>query len=256
MKCSMKKLNKYIILLVVVLLSSCYTRHTTSLLQERKSLPQYDNAQYENYRLQVNDELLLRVISSKEEVVQIFPSSQSVGMGNANNMLAYRIYEDGTVDFPYLKKVPLEGKTIKEAESIVRDRLVDFADDIEVKLALKTQSFCVIGEAGRGYFPIYKEKMTIYQALALSGGIHDGAVFNKIRIIRTKKNETIIKSFDIRTKSIIDSEFYYIQPNDIICVDVSKKKFWASGNWAGFTGLISSSVTFFISVFSFGDNFK
>ncbi len=235
------------VLITIFSLSSCYTRRSTNLLQERKSLPQYEKANYEEYKLQINDELLIRVLTTNEALKKMFPEV------NTNNNIggnSHRIYEDGTADFPYLPKVYLQGKTIKEAESILKEKLKDFSEDVEVKLALQTQNFCVIGEAGRGYFPIYKDRMTIFQALALSGGINDGAVFSKIRIIRTTDEGTIIKSFDIRTKSIIDSEFYYIQPNDIIYVDTSKKKFWGSSNLTSFLGLITSSVTFLLTVIS------
>lgn len=239
----MKTLNITAILLIVFLLSSCYTRYTNNLLQERKSLPQYEKAEFENYRLQVNDELVMRVLTTNEQLKIMLASNDA-------ELNSYRIFEDGTADFPYIPRVELKGKTIKEAEDALRDKLREFAEDVEVKIALKTQTFCVIGEAGRGYFPIYKERLTIYQALALSGGIGDGAVFHKIKIIRTTDKGTIVKTFDIRTQTVIDSEFYYVQPNDIIYVDMSGKKFWASGNVFQFITLISSSLTFLISVLS------
>ena len=56
----------------------------------------------------------------------------------------------------------------------------------------------------------------------------------------------MVKTFDIRTKSIIDSEFYYIQPNDVIYVDVAKRKFWMSENLMQFVGLITSSITLLV----------
>ncbi len=239
----MKTSSTTVILLVIFALSSCYTRYSNNLLQERKNLPQYEKAEFENYRLQVNDELVMRVFTTNEQLKIMLASNDA-------ELNSYRIFEDGTADFPYIPRVELRGKTLKEAEDILGDKLREFAEDVEVKLALKTQTFCVIGEAGRGYFPIYKERLTIYQALALSGGIGDGAVFHKIKIIRTTDQGTIIKTFDIRTQTIIDSEFYYVQPNDIIYVDMSAKKFWASGNVFQFITLITSSLTFLISVLS------
>lgn len=244
----MIKKSLLFLLITAFALSSCYTRRGTNLLQERESLPQYEKVGYEDYKLQINDELLIRVLTNNESLKKMFPEVIASNIGGNS----HRIYEDGTADFPYLPKIHLQGKTIKEAEDILKEKLREFSEDVEVKLALHTQTFCVIGEAGRGYFQIYKDRMTIFQALALSGGINDGAVFSKIRIIRTTDKGTIIKSFDIRTKSIIESEFYYIQPNDIIYVDTSKKKFWASSNLTSFLGLITSSVTFLLTVISLG----
>ena len=247
----MHKKSVLFYLLLVLSMSSCYTRYNTNLLQERKNLPQYEPFAYEDYRLQVNDELLIRVLTTNESLTGMF--NTNISMVNTNNSYSYRIFEDGTVDFPYMPKVYLKGKTLSEAEVVLEGILSEFATDVEVKLALKTQNFCVIGAAGRGYFPIYKERMTIYQALALSGGINDGADFSNIRIIRTTEQGTIIKSFDIRTKSIIGSEFYYIHPNDIIYVDTSRKKFWASSTVTQFMSVITSSVTLLLTVISLID---
>ncbi|MDR3327178.1 MAG: polysaccharide biosynthesis/export family protein [Prevotellaceae bacterium] len=239
------KLKYILFLLLTIGLSSCYTRYSSNLLQERKNLPQYQKNVYEEYKLRVNDELVMRVITEDEGLKVIFSSS-----GNGDNAFSYRVYDDGTVDFPFLPKMYLAGKTLEEAENILREHFLDFANDVRIKLALKTNTFCVIGDAGRGYFPIYKERLTIYQALALSGGINESAVLSKVKIIRTSDTGTVIKSFDIRSKSIIDSEFYYIQPNDIIYCDLSKKKFWASGSYAEFTGFITTSVTFLLTVWN------
>jgi polysaccharide biosynthesis/export protein len=239
----MRILYKLFILSAIFILQSCYTRYTNNLLQERKNLPQYDKVDVKKYRLKVNDELVIRVLSTNESITKIFSPSS---MGQS----AYRIFEDGTVDFPYMPRVDLCGKTIDEAEDILTARLKEFATDVEVKLALKTQTFCVIGEAGRGYFPIYKERLTIYQALALSGGLNDGARFNKVKIVRTTESGTIIKTFDIRTQSIIESDFYYIMPNDIIYVDMSNKKFWALNNFSDFVTIVTSSLTFLVTVIS------
>jgi len=223
------------------------------LLQERSALPTYENGVYEDYLLQVNDEAVVRVISKDEMLMSAFPSA---GASGGSNTMSYRIYEDGTADFPFVSHVPLAGKTLKEAAQVLTDSLTHFAPGVFVKMALKTSTFCVIGAAGRGYYPIYRERLTIFQALALSGGMEQSAKFSQVKIVRTLPNETIIKTFDIRSKSIIDSEFYYIQPNDIIYCDYSKKKFWATNSYSGFLGLISSPVSFALVVWNLWDRFK
>jgi len=214
------------------------------LLQERQNIPQYENAVYEDYVLRINDELVLRVITKDEALRAIFPNTTT------GSVMSYRIYEDGTVDFPFVSRVPMVGKTLKEAEKTLTDSLSGYANDVNVKMALKTSTFCVIGAAGRGYYPIYKERLTIFQALAMWGGMEQSAKFSQVKIVRTLPNETIIKSFDIRSQSIIDSEFYYIQPNDIIYCDYSPKRFWGTDSYAGFIGVITTSVTFVMTVWN------
>ena len=41
---------------------------------------------------------------------------------------------------------------------------------------------------------------------------------SKVRIIRETENGTIVKMFDLRSRNIVHSEFYYIEPNDVIYI--------------------------------------
>ena len=187
-----------------------------------------------------------RVITSDAETASLFQSSGS----GATQGISYRIFADGTVDLPFLSSVPLGGKTLQEAQAIIQGRLETFVPDVQVKVALATGTFCVIGDAGRGYFPIYKERLTIFQALSMAGGMNESGNFHQVKIIRQNDKGTQIMSFDIRTESILGSEFYYIYPNDVIYVEVSKKRFWAINSYASFLGLVTSSITLLVTVWS------
>lgn len=233
-----------------MLLSSCYPIRRVGLLQERSGLPEYEKGEYEQYKLQKNDELELRVISLDPETALLFqPRSSSSFSGNSSNF-TYRIYEDGTIDVPFLSKVGVSGLTLQEAEQKLTESLSEFADGIKVKLALSTGTFCVIGDAGRGYFPIYKDRLTIYQALALCGGISSSADYGRVKILRRSDEGTKILEFDIRPQSIIDSEYYYVYPNDVIYFDFSKRRFWAIDSYSGFLSVISSSLSMLVSVWN------
>ncbi len=246
----MKQIYKHIIYIVaIILLSSCYPIRRVGLLQERSGLPEYEKGEYELYRLQKNDELELRVVSLNMETALLF---QSGGVSNvsANSSFTYRIYEDGTIDIPFLSKVDVAGLTLQEAELKIENELRGFADDIMVKLALSTGTFCVIGDAGRGYFPIYKDRLTIYQALALSGGISPSADLAHVKILRRSVEGMKIIEFDIRPRSVIDSDYYYVYPNDVIYFDFSKRRFWAIDSYSGFLSVISSSLSMLVSVWN------
>ena len=242
---------KYAIYVVaLMLLSSCYPIRRVGLMQEREDLPEYKKGEYEQYRLQKNDELELRVISLNPETALLFQQRSSAYLSNTSSSFTYRIYEDGTIDVPFLSKVKVVGLTLQEAEQKLEKELSEFADDVTVKLALSTGTFCVIGDAGRGYFPIYKDRLTIYQALALCGGISSSADYGKVKILRRTEEGTKIIEFDIRPKSLIESEYYYVYPNDVIYIDFSKRRFWAIDSYSGFLSVISSSLSMLVAVWN------
>ena len=247
----MKQIYKYAIYMVaIMLLSSCYPIRRVGLLQERSGLPEYKKGEYEQYHLQKNDELELRVISLNPETALLFQQQSRTSFASNTSNFTYRIYEDGTIDVPFLSKVEIAGLTLQQAEQKIEEALSDFDDDIMVKLALSTGTFCVIGDAGRGYFPIYKDRLTIYQALALCGGINSSADYGHVKILRRSDEGTKIIEFDIRPKSLIDSEYYYVYPNDVIYFDFSKRRFWAIDSYSGFLSVISSSLSMLVSVWN------
>lgn len=235
--------------LIMLAATSCYTRRVVGLLQERDNLPAYERGLYREYRLRKNDELTLRIITANKESAAMF-GAQRTSLSSNNNGITYPIHEDGTIDIPYLSHIPVEGLTLEEAETFLTEQIKPYIPDAQVKLALSTSTFCVIGDAGRGYYNIYKERLTIYQALALCGGLNDSGDYGNVKIVRETNNGTKIVSFDLRSKSLIDSEFYYIYPNDIIYVDVTKKSFWAVNSYSGFLGIITSSLSLMLTVWN------
>lgn len=249
-------------LLVVIwtgmLLTGCYGHRAIGLLQEptkQNKLPVYDTIDvYEPYRLQVNDEIMYRLISMDETV------SKTLGTNNASMSgeyaVTYRIYQDGTVDIPFLRPIRLAGLTEREAQDTLQAAFREIIPDADVKLALYNKTFTVIGDIRSGSYYIYREKMNIFQALAMSGDLQNSGDRKHVRIIRPRTNEEPeVLDFDIRTNTIIDSKYYYIYPNDVIYVARTKDSFVKVPSYTGFLSLVTSSVGLLISALNFAVTF-
>ena len=246
----MKKIIAHIsFILLSVILTGCYGYRQVGLLQDRNDLPQYDSATYVPYRLQVNDEIIYRVVTMDETIAKTL-SANSVGSGQYAN--SYRIYSDGTVDIPFLSPIKLVGLTELEAQDTLRKAFRDIIPDADVKLAMYNKTFTVLGDANSGTYNIYKEHMTIFQALAMTGDLMNSGDRRHVRIIRPHGNEEPeVLEFDIRTNSIIDSKYYYVYPNDLIYVSRDKGSFYKQPSYSGFLGLITSSVSLLITVLNY-----
>ena len=246
----MRKILMHIIaVLALGMLSSCYGYRQVGLLQERDDLPQYDSAAYEPYRLQVNDEIIYRVVTMDETIAKTL-SANNNGSGQYAN--SYRIYSDGTVDIPFLAPVKLEGLTELEAQDTLKAAFREIIPDADVKLALYNKKFTVLGDANSGTYTIYKERMTIFQALAMTGDLMNSGDRRHVRIIRPRGNEEReVLEFDIRTNTIIDSKYYYVYPNDLIYVSRDSGSFYKQSSYSGFLALITSSVSLLITVLNY-----
>ncbi len=239
------KVKFFSLAFVVVTFVSCYTKRETSLLLEN-GLPVYQQSTYEPHRIAVNDELQLRVISLNGEISSMFGSNST----STQTLQIYRVFPDSTIDVPYVNKVKVVGLTIREAQNKLKEVLVDFDKNLEVRMAFVNKSFTFVGESGRGIFPIDKERFTIYDALAVSGGLKQTSDYKNVHLIRETANGPQIYTFDIRSKSIIDSEFYYIQPNDIIYVDRKKSSFFKVNSYGSILGLTSTVITFALTIWN------
>ena len=250
----MKKIRIIFFALVALLLSSCYSHRVIGYLQEptkNNKLPVYDSAAYEPYRIRVNDEIIYRLISLDETMSKVLGANNI----NYNSQYAnsYRVYPDSTIDLPFLHPVKVAGLTEAEAQDTLRAAFREIIPDADIKLALYNKYFSVIGDAHAGQYYIYKEKMNIFQALALTGDVMNSGDRRHIRIIRPRDGgqEPEVLEFDIRTNTIIDSKYYYIYPNDVIYVARTKDSFYKVPTYSGFIGLITSSVALLTTVLNY-----
>ncbi len=252
---AMRQIRFILFGLVAVLLSSCYSHRQIGYLQEpskSNKLPVYDSVPYEPYRIRVNDEIIYRLITLDQTISKMLEAGNG-GAGSSQYANSYRVYEDGTVDLPFLKPVRVVGLTELEAQDTIRAAIREILPDADVKVALYNKYFSVVGDARAGRYFIYKEKMNIFQALAMTGDVMNSGDRRHIRIIRPHDNgeEPEILEFDMRTNTIIDSKYYYVYPNDVIYVARTKDSFYKVPTYTGFLGLITSSVALLTTVLNY-----
>lgn len=245
------KIKIFALLVITLSLSSCYSYKNMRYLQDRKELPSYEKVDYVDYRIQVNDEIIFRLITADETLSKLISPQISGGGGAGQNMISYRVQTDGTIDLPFVSGINIKGLTLKEATKSVEDRIREYLPDAVIKLGLSNKTFTIFGDVGIGVFPLYKEKMTIFEALAVTGDFDDTSDRKHIRIIRETENGTRVFEFDIRPKSIIDSKYYYIYPNDIIYIRRKPASFFMVSHYKDLIGIVSFSVQLLFSVLNY-----
>jgi len=160
------------------------------------------------------------------------------------NLLAYPVQPDGTVDMPYVGSIPVAGKTLAEAKDTIEEILVDYVKDAAITIRLVNNYVSILGEVNRpGLYPIYKDQLNIFQALSMAGDLVDFGNRYKLRIVRQRIDGSEVREFDLTDQNIINSEFYYVMPNDVIYAKPLKGKFLS---------LSQSRVSFILSVITTG----
>ena len=245
--------------MAVLGMASCVTPRRTHYLQEPdRGIASYPEVYTPiDYQIQKNDELNIRVITLDPESKKIFNTSstgnntQVVSGNGQRGLYTYTVYDDGNIDFPYLGSVPVEGKTTRETKQLLEEQLRDYVKDCSVEVRLVNSYFNILTDMGAGRYPISKEKMTIFEALAVGGDLHSFADRKRVKIIREQPDgSTAVREFDLRTKDIIGSEFYYVQPNDILYVHSFKGQFFRVNSFLTALGITSSTISFGMLIYT------
>ena len=264
----MKKL--FYILIVTFALASCVTSRKVNYMQEPdKHIPSYaDTLSFEDYELGIGDRLYIYVYSLNEDIQKMC----NAGGGNASQMrqqmmqqqgatrgsydlYTYLIDEDGNINYPTLGKINVQGKTTRDVKFELERQLSTLLQEIpgyslvSVEVNIVTRTFSIIG-AQSGQYPILKEKMTIFEALAEAGDLGEFNSRKEIKLVREKNGVTTIKTFDARSKDIVNSEFYYIEPNDIIYVRQIPGYSFGINHVTTVIGVTAATISFGVFIYS------
>lgn len=240
--------NIAICLFLTLVFSSCITNKQKLYLQDAKK---EQNTVFSEYRLAINDEIVYYLMTTMSETQSIYNGSRG-GMVSTQNMLVYRIYEDGCVVLPTIGRVNIAGRTIKEAERIISEKFKTIVLDAEIKITLANNYFYVQGDGGKGQFYVYKENLNIFQALAMAGDISSIGDKKNIKIIRRGTDgKDYIHDIDLRKGSIISSDFYYIYPNDVIYIPTNSNSFFRIESVSNFVSLVVAPLSLVVMALSF-----
>lgn len=188
-----------------------------------------------------------------------YGSSGNYG-GSGSDTRNYVVDQKGDIEFPVVGKIHVAGLTRQQLNETVRDRLIEenLVKDPFVNSSITTAYFYTIGElGGRGQNRIPKDAFTIIEAIAQNGDISLSGNRKNIRVFREVNGQLRAYQVDFtKAEEIVKSEVYYIQPNDIIYVEPTKKKQYETttlGNSVRtpnfWTGLVSSFISLGLTIF-------
>lgn len=263
----MKGLKNILFFAIVSLaLSSCVTARKVNYMQEPdKYIPHYaDTLSFEEYEIRTGDRLYVYVYSLDEGVREMYNAGGNASQfrqrlnttqGGSYDLYTYLVDEEGNIDFPTIGKVPVRGLTTRDVKQKIEEELSKLLQEIpgyktvSVEVNIVNRTFSVIG-AQSGRYQITKEKMTIFEALAMVGDLGEFNSRKEIKIVREMEGVTTIKTFDARSKDIVNSEFYYIEPNDIIYIRQIPGYSFGINHVTTIIGVTASTISFGVFIYS------
>jgi polysaccharide export outer membrane protein len=88
-----------------------------------------------------------------------------------------------------------------------------------------TLTLSVVGEVNRpGRYDIIKDKLTIFEALALAGDMTIYGKRDDVLVVREIEGKSIVTTLDLRSPEVFNSPCYYLEQNDVVIVNPNKYK--------------------------------
>ncbi|MBL0012854.1 MAG: polysaccharide biosynthesis/export family protein [Flavobacterium sp.] len=233
-------------------LFSCVSRKKLVYLQDIDNQKNYDSSLRYEPTLQPDDLLNVIVSAENPEVTVPFNLPQIQGNyqlnENQSNIKTYLIDNDGFIEFPVIGKVKLGGLTRSQAISTLADKVSFYIKNPSINLRILNYKISILGQVSKpGSYTIPSERITILEALSLSGDLTLYGKRNNILLIHEEEGKKTYTRIDLTKVDILNLENYYLAQNDIIYVEPNKTAINSSAVGPN-TALYLSGLTVILSL--------
>ncbi len=252
---------------VALMLSSCKTPKNVAYFQDLDDTVITQLVQPQQIRVQPDDKLSIVVSSKDPALAAIFnlpiitnragQASSVSGTGttlrtyngsSTDGISNYTVSPEGTIDFPVLGILKIEGMTRSEVASFIKGELVgrDLIKDPTVTVEFLNVGISVMGEVTHpGRYDLNRDNITVIEALSLAGDLTIQGQRENILVIRKEDGGLKTYRLDLTNgHQMMQSPGYYLKQDDVIYVEpngVRKRQTTNNGNTA-------LSASFWVSV--------
>jgi polysaccharide biosynthesis/export protein len=230
---NVKSSNFFLVITILILAASSCTPHKQLVyLQHQAEVSDTLMFSRPDYFIKPGDILHIRVLTLDEESDLLFNNEETrrmgAGSGARNNISVYlhgyTVGDDGNVKMPVLGDVNVAGRTIAQATRNIEEQIEEYLIGATVVIKLVNFSITVLGEVRRpGNYYIYDNQFSIMDAIGLAGDMTDYGN-RQVNIVRQTDQGATFATLDVTDSRAVASEFYYLQPNDIVYVQPHKVK--------------------------------
>jgi polysaccharide export outer membrane protein len=244
--------------------SSCIPNRKIAYLQYGDELKQvrkipldsmvrvYKTGAYQ-YKLQSNDLVDIKIATTTPDEYNPFSlADRYISMGgissNQLQSMGYRIDPEGFLNLPIIGRLKVSGMTVWELEdTITRLASADLEAPV-TKINLINFRFSVMGEVnGEGTLQTSENTLSLLQAMSMAGGISEYGDLSRVKVVRKINEESYVFYVNLLDESFLSSNFYYVQPNDVILVAPMKNRSLVK-NVPQTLGFVASTLSLIVTV--------
>ncbi len=237
-------------IIIMIFIVSCVPTRQLTYFNDLNELSEPDVNPRTQKLIMPFDKLYIKVISIDPQTNQIFGTTEEIRNGASNGILGYLVDEAGNVNFPFVGNINVVSLTTAQAADKIEKALSDYVSKTSVSVKYIDNQVTIMGEVrSQGVYPFIQDKLNIYEAIGMGGGLTQYGDRRKIILIRNEGNKIVHYRLDLSNSKIAAKDYYYILPNDVIIVEPLKA---LSSSYQNITyTTILSSITTLIAVMLF-----
>jgi len=255
---------RYIVFFILFLgLFSCISNKKVTYLQYEDELKQdvetdsvlrsysFDNSQY---TIQVDDRIDIKIASLTPVEYNPFAINDpflvedrmSASANGREVTKGYVVKPDGCLILPMIGKIGVKGMYLTQLEDTLTSLVQDYLKDPVVKVGLLNFQYVILSEGKMQMFVTDNVNITVLQAISKANGLDEYVDLSKVKIIRHQDSKAKVFYLNLLDEKMIESQFYYIKPNDVIILSPVKQRAYLkyfSKNVSPFATIVSALVS-------------
>jgi polysaccharide export outer membrane protein len=244
------------IILITIALVGCGNAKKVTYFQDiSDSLyhPMYrDRIDFKEPVIQANDILTVQINTLDPENTLMFNASALEG-DKTQNAKGYMVSKEGTIELPLIGNVIVGGLTTTQAKDLIKERVTKYYKDPVVNVRFANFTVMMLGEVNQpGPLTVSNEKMSIVDAIALSGDLGIQGKRNNIMLIREENGKKTFVRFNMNSTEIYKSPYFYLKSGDVVYVEpnvVKKRAATYDATRDKFISYLISATTLFTSIY-------
>lgn len=212
-------------LLLLAFLSSCDKYLNRSMmLRTGHNYPyaEFSDITETQYRIAPDDRVSVKIYTNDGSgLINVGIGGASILVGTGTN-LTIKIESDGFAKVPLFGRIYLAGLTIRQAEMLIEDKFSEFYNNPFVLLEVNNRRVMIFAGSSTSVVALNNDNTTLFEVLALSGGVPMEGKADKIKIIRGDLKNPQVYIVDLSTLSGMRNANLVMQANDIIYIETRK----------------------------------
>ena len=250
----MKTYSTFIILLLIICISSCSTKKSILYMQDAVTeFEEINITKNQSHYIAAGDILKISVLSENPENLISVSQNPNYSVTNIAResyfFEGYKVDIDGFIDYPQLGRIKIVGKSINQAKELISSKLSEKQILINPTVDIKVVNWnvTVLGEVNKpGKYFFDTPNFNLIQAIGLAGDLTINGERSNVRLLRINNSNSKIYNVDLTSKEFISSELFFIKSGDVIIVNPNTNRVKNAGI-IGNSGTLLSLLSFLLS---------